>query len=388
MESFGFYEFTAEGLSLERLLNQCAKQSIRLHGVRKVSLRQIKGSVSAADLRKLTELAESRGWKLTVGRARGIIRIGQLAKKRALLTSGILIFFMLCWAALSCVWYIDVRGAGPYTGEVERILKEHNVKIGRLHFLIDMDVLQKDMESQLTGLAWVGAYTSGVRLTIHCVQAQLAKDKASVPGDIVAARDGVITSISVAAGTPKVKVGDVVSRGQVLVRGEERAWNGAVNPIRAEATITARIWYTASAKVSGTYIETKPTGRYFVQRVLCMPFYEWAMDTAPDYTEYDKAQTIQPIGGAFPVWMRMERYEEVERFETLREEAQVKEEAALAATRLVQEKVEHGVRVIDKWVEYSMIKDGGCYATAVLEAIVEIAVAANTIVDSPQNRQM
>ena len=379
MESVGRYEFTAEGLSLERLLNQCAQHGIRLNGVKKTSHRRIVGSVSVLHLPKLQELAESHGWKLTVGPARGLIRLGVLAKRRALLTSGVLIFFTVCWAALSCVWTIDIYGAGPYTGEVERILKEHSVSAGKFSFLIDVDAVQKDLESQLTGLAWVGADVSGVRLSVHCVQAQLARGSSSVPGDIVALRDGVISSISVFAGTPKVKAGDVVKRGQVLVRGEERAWNGMTRPVRAEASVSARIWYTASAKVSGVYYETQPTGRAFTRHILCTPFYEWPVSDMPQFFDYDMEKEIMPIGGSLPIWLRVERYIEVTRTGSPLDPEQTQAEAELAAMRLAQEKVEPGVRVIDKWVEYSMINDGGCYATAVLEATADIAATLNMI---------
>ncbi len=379
MEKLGWYEFKAEGLSLERLLNQCVQQGIQLRGVKKASARAITGRVEASDLAKLQEMAESRGWRLTVVRPRGMVRLSRLAKQRALLTAGVLAFMAICWAAISCVWFIDVRGAGPYTGEVERILREHDAGVGRFSFMIDTDGIRSDMERQLTGLAWVGVHTSGVRLTVTCVQAQLAKSASSVPGDLVATRDGVIATITVTAGTPKVKAGDVVKRGQLLVRGEERAWNGAVTPIRAEASVTARVWYTAEAAVSGALLKSTPTGETFVRRTLCCPYYELALDGVPAYSDYDLAETVFPIAGPFPVWLRQERYEAVTREPEERGEEAVREEAGLAATRLAGEKVETGVSVIDKWVEYSMMDDGGCRATAVLEAIVEIAAAPDSI---------
>jgi len=377
MEKLGWYEFSAEGLSLERLLNQCAEQGVRLHGIKKSGARKVIGSVAAADAPKLQALAEKRGWRLTIGKAHGPVKLGKIARKRAFLLSGILVFLFACWGAMSCVWFIDVRGAGPYTGEVERILQEHEVRVGRLGFLIDTDALREDMERQLTGLAWVGVKTSGVRLTVSCVQAQLAKGAASAPGDLVASRDGVISSVTVTAGTPLVKEGDVVRKGQVLVRGEERAWNGAVNPVRAQASVRARVWYDGSAYVSGTLLQSVPTGAASECRTLVTPFYHLAFDAPPAYADCDVSKRVLPLAGPYPVWMQVERYEEVVRHEIPREEEDVREEAALAAVRLAQEKVPFGVSVIDKWVEYSMIKDEGCRATAVLEALIEIAVPSD-----------
>lgn len=374
MEKLGWYDFQAEGLSLERLLNQCAEQGIRLRGVRKATARRVTGSVAAADWQKLRALSEARGWKLTMVRAHGAVRFKGLFRRRAMLLAGVVAFAAICWGLVSCVWSIEVRGAGPYTGEVERILLEHEVGIGRFMYFIDTDALREDMERQLTGLAWVGVQKNGVRLTVSCVQAQLAEGKSAVPGDLVAGQDGVVASVTVVSGTPLVKAGDVVKKGQVLVRGEERAWDGAVNAVRAEASVMARVWYTASAYVSGELLETERTGESYTVRTFCVPYFEYALEEAPVYQDYDLHETVLPIGGSFPVWLKLSRYEAVTREPVPRDAGEVREEAGLAASRLAQEKMPYGVEIVDKWVEYSMIDGGGCRATAVLETRQEIAV--------------
>ncbi|MDR0929853.1 MAG: sporulation protein YqfD, partial [Oscillospiraceae bacterium] len=193
MANLGFYDFTAEGLSLERLLSQCAEKGIRLQRVRKTSARSVTGRVAAADANTLRELAEARGWKLTLTQAHGAIRIGHLAKRRAFLAVGIAAFLFLCAGAMHCIWFIEVQGAGPYTGEVQRILREQDVRVGRLGFFVDTDQLQQTMARELTGLAWVGVDMDGVRLKVQCVQAQLAEEGQTGTGDLLAARDGVIS---------------------------------------------------------------------------------------------------------------------------------------------------------------------------------------------------
>ncbi|MCL1964830.1 MAG: sporulation protein YqfD [Firmicutes bacterium] len=368
----GWYEFKAEGLSLERFLNQCSQQGIRLRRVRKQNARVVTGSVAAADLLALKTLAESRGWRLTVLGAHGMVRVRDLIRQRVVLAAGALVFLALCWGILSCVWFIDVRGAGPYTGEIQRILKEHDVRVGRLGFLLNLDNLKEDMQRQLTGLAWVGVSKNGVRLTVSCVQAERGHVTERAAGDLVAARDGVIYAMTVRAGTPAVKVGDAVRKGQVLVRGQERAWNGAVNAINADAGVEARVWYTADAMVSSVLVESKPTGDTYTRRTLCTPFCEYALEDPPEYETFDVVVDRLAIGGSFPVWLTLERYEAVVRHEISRDENEVREEAAVAAYRLAQEKIPYGVRVVDKWVEYSMIKDGRVRATAVLETIENI----------------
>ncbi len=380
----GWFEFQAEGLSLEKLINQCTEKGVKLRGVKKVTARQVKGQVAAKDLEKLREIAEARGWRLTVGRARGAVQVFLRVRARALLVAGVLAFFALCGGLLSCVWFIDVRGAGPYTGEVERILAAHDVRVGRFGFMMDVAAIKSDMESQLTGLSWVGVQVRGVRLVISCVQASAANPTPVAAGDIVAVRDGIIESIAVTAGTAVVRPGDAVRKGQLLVRGEERAWDGATNQVRAQAEIMARVWYSAEAKVSGTMLRTLPTGRSSIEKTLCVPGYELSLSAPPEYDDYDTETSLLPVAGSLPVWVRLTTYEEVIREEISRDEETVQEEAGLAAMRLAQEKIGQDTRVVDKWVEYSMINDGGYRAIAVIEALEEIT---DTVESGPRMLQ-
>ena len=334
----------AEGLSLERLLNQCAQQGIRLRGVKKQTIRAVTGKVAAADLPALENLAGSRGWRLTIRKAHGAVRLRRLVKGRAPLAAGALAFLMLCWGLLSCVWFIDVRGAGPYTAEIKRILREHDVRVGRLTFLLPLDTIEEDMRQQLTGLAWVGVNKRGVRLTVSCVQAELGKAAGQPQGDLVASRDGVVRSMTVRAGTPAVKAGDAVRRGQVLVRGQERAWNGAVTRVPADASVEARVWYTADAAVSLVLIESEPTGETYTRRTIRTPFYDYALEGPPDFKAFDRTVDMLPIAGPFPVWLELERYEAIARREVMRDENEAAKEAAMAAARLAQEKVPYETR--------------------------------------------
>lgn len=372
----GWYAFAVEGLSLEKLLNRCAQEGIRLRRVCRCGAKRATGSVRAADWAALSALCERMGFRLTQGEASGPVRLAGLFRRRALLVTGVLAFLVLLWGLTSCLWFVRVTGAGPYAGEVARILQAHEIRPGRLRYTLDVAALQRDLHSQLTGLAWVGVEVSGVYLTVSCVQAEPADEaQADGPADLVAARDGVVRALRVYAGTPLVQAGDVVRKGQVLVRGEERAFDGAVTPVRAAGEVEARVWYTGEATVSGTLLQTEPTGRVQEARTLCTPFFQIAFEEGTDFTDYDTAWRALPLGGIFPVWLRVARYEEVERRAVARPEEEVREEVGRAAWRLAQQAAGFHAQVVDKWIEYSMIKEGGYRALAVLETVENIAVA-------------
>src|SRR5699024_12767344 len=61
---------TRRSSDLERLLNHCAKQGIRLKNVRRRSLRAVAASATPQDFAALRTFAQERGWHIVQEKAR------------------------------------------------------------------------------------------------------------------------------------------------------------------------------------------------------------------------------------------------------------------------------------------------------------------------------
>lgn len=372
----GSVQFVLEGLSLEKLLNLCLQRGIRLEEVTRPSVRALSARVAYSDFAAIQDMAEKRGWKLTVGMVSGIPKVRRFVWKRAALVAGILIFLTLAWGASACVWQIRIQGAGPYAGEVRTVLQEQQIRLGRFGFTIDVEALRTVLERRLTGLAWVSVELDGVRLTVYCVQGEIPEEQVQdgKPGDVTAGMDAIVESVRVITGTAAVKPGDVVRAGQVLIHGQERAWQQEVRPVRASGHVLARVWYQASAVIPATEWITVPTGEVTERAVYCTPWLEWSFSRAPENAEdLDRSERTLIIGGVFPVWVRHERYEAVTLEERARDEAALKDEAYWAAMRLASEKAGLWDEIVDKWVDYSMMETG-MRARVTLEVRKDIAV--------------
>lgn len=374
MDRFGRVFFRVEGLSMERLLNHCAQTGLRLYGVRRASARELRASASPADFAALSAFASGRGWRVSETRAAGLPRARRRARGRAPLLCGALVFLALCWAVASCVWFVEVDGAGPYEAEVRRILASQGVRPGRFHAAVSADKVRQALEDELTGLSWVGVYRSGVRLRVQCVPAAPPPPQGARAQNLVASRDGVVRSLVCRAGTPRVAPGDAVRAGDVLIEGAERGSDGKTATVQAQGSVTARVWHAGEAFVSATVTRIEPTGQSAARRVLCAPDWSRALDARPGYARYEIETKILRVGGALPVWLVKETWREVETREETRPLEDVRREAGEAALRLAHEKAGGGVQIIDKWVEYSMIQKEGCRARAVVEVLEEIAL--------------
>jgi len=364
------------GLSLEKLITRAAEQGVRLSRVRRQDARTLTATLAARDLPALRRIAEAVGWRVDVERVNLLRRSQKLLSYRAMLACGVAVFLALVWMANACVWFVRVEGAGESAGEVRAVLAEWEIRPGRLAATLDLQGVQRALEARLPRIAWIDVHLRGVTVVVECVPARMPTPAAygGEPCDIVASRDGVVTGVTVYAGIAKVKVGDAVRKGQVLVAGEERTAEGATRPVAARAQVLSRVWYTGSARMPVTEYHSTPTGATWERRVLCTPWLQWSVKPESPFAQQDIDIRRQVVGGVFvPVWVQEERYAEVTLDPVLRDRAELERESAALAEKRARESMPFHAQILDKWVEYSMIKDDYFVAEVVLETVEDIA---------------
>ena len=364
------------GLSLEKLVTRASEQGVELSRVRRQDVRTLTATLAARDLPALRRIAEAVGWRVGVEKASLLRRSQKLLSYRAMLACGVAAFLALVWMANACVWFVRVEGAGESVGEVRAVLAEWDIRPGRLAATLDLQGVQRALEARLPRIAWIDVRLRGVTVVVECVPARMPTPATygGEPCDIVASRDGVVTGITVYAGIAKVKVGDAVRKGQVLVAGEERAADGAITPVAARAQVLSRVWYTGSAHMPVTEDHSTPTGAIWERRVLCMPWLRWSGTPESPFAQQDIDICRQVVGGVFvPVWVQEERYAEVTLDPVPRDRAELERESAALAEQRARETMPFHAQILDKWVEYSMIKDSYFVAEVVLETVEDIA---------------
>src|SRR5699024_8221798 len=78
---------------------------------------------------------------------------------------------------------------------------------------------------------------------------------------IVSDYDGMITHINLIQGTPNVKVGDIVQKGDVLVYPYVADGEGQVMPVLPRAEIKADVWLSENEVFYEYQIKQERTGR-------------------------------------------------------------------------------------------------------------------------------
>ena len=371
-----------KGLSLERMLAKAAQAGIALRGVRRVSAKEAVLCVDVQDEKAFTRMLTESGYGVVREKEAGAQRAMRLLKRRAMLSIGAALFSLLVFLAGECVWQVNITGAGATEGEVRRVLREEGVFPGKPRALLSTQEIQSQLERQLPQIKYVDVRVKGMTLCVFCAQAREAApaDYGGDSGDIVARTDGIITQMLVRAGTPKVKVGDAVTAGQVLVEGVERVGReeGAVTSVAARAQVWAQTFYQGAACVRDYTLQTTPTGRESERTRIQTPLGSWESAPAQDFDMADVERTAMPIGGGlWPVTLVFERASEVEGEKIPRDRLALEDESAKIAEQIARRNIPIGAEVVDKWVDYSMIEEGFC-AQVVLQCEEDIALAQNS----------
>lgn len=370
------HRFTLSGLNLERFLNLMKQQQIPLFGVRRQESRALECECLSADLPVIAAIAEQRGWKMERIAPLGLSAFFIRMKKRPGIPIGIVLMLIGLFTLSQFVWRVDVQNAGAYQADIVSFLQESGYHTGVPRSRVDAKALESALIRRYPKIAWFHVYVTNITLVVevsHGVPApEIPDDEA---GDLVATRNGIIHTIRVHAGTPVVKPGDVVQKGDVLIRGVERGRDEQLTPVRAEGEVLARCWDSCTATVPLFDVISTETGREHTDLRIETPWFSYpARMEGPDYLSSNQHITSRPLGGVFvPVYLQRIIWREVSLENMPRDPQEVRREAADAALKLLKNAL-FGDEIIDKWVDYCMIEDDKLAATVTAERLVDIGV--------------
>lgn len=367
--------FRAEGLNIERLIRQAGEQGIILHALRRKG-RTISGTVAEEQLAALEALSRRGGWRMIPGGRVGLGRLADQARTRLGLVIGGVVVGMMIAAASQMMWRVEVIGSGTYAADIRQYLTETNIQPVCWKHRVDTGKLRDALEWRYPQVAWIETGWRGVTLQIRVVEGTSPGKTLSIEGgcDVVAARDGIVSSIVTVAGTPVVQPGEIVRKGQVLIRGSERIAQGETRQVAARGTVMARVWDAASVVMSVWEHRTVYTGRRYETQMVALPWFSLWRQGEGRYAQEDVSLRVMPLGGIFlPLSIRWEEHLEAQVTRQKRDEGQLKGEAGVAAMRKLRQKIGLDDDLVDKWVEFSMIESEQVCAVAYGERVIDIA---------------
>ncbi len=217
----GYLLILIKGYSPERFLNICNVHQIELRNLNHTE-DGYECNISVADFRRLKPIVRKTRTRLIIRERYGFPFFLHKYRHRKAFFIGIATAFLAVYLLSLFIWDIHIEGNYSYTEQVLLdYLSTEQVVHGMKRSQVDCDRIEKLLRNQYDDIIWVSASVSGTRLIIQ-IQENFDNYGETVEegySHIVADRDCRITSIITRSGTPLVKKGDVVAKGDILVSG-------------------------------------------------------------------------------------------------------------------------------------------------------------------------
>lgn len=217
----GYVEVRLEGDYPERLFNMCRSHGIELWDIRQKD-NEVICNMSCVDFVHMPPLTRKTGTKVKVLQKTGLPFYIFFLKKRLIFFIGVALCLFMLNMMTRYVWAIEYVGNMQISDdELTDFLEAEGIRYGMRKELLDCEAEEKQLREAFPLITWTSVYFEGTKLYVEIKENEKrTQPQLSTGGmDIVATQAGTITSIITRNGIPKVKAGDTVEAGQLLVAG-------------------------------------------------------------------------------------------------------------------------------------------------------------------------
>ena len=218
---YGYLYVRIKGNSPERFINLCNVKDISLWNIEKTES-GYGFMMGVHDFRYLLPIARKTKTRPYIIKRKGFPFYIKRIKPRKGLWMGGLLFFLMIYFLSTFIWEIQVQGEYTYTEELLlRYLESIDVYAGMRKEEISCPEIERAIRETYTDIGWVSAELKGSKLIVRIQETNMPTlyEEDGTPGHLVASRDGIVDSIMTRTGTPLVKKGDEVKKGDILISG-------------------------------------------------------------------------------------------------------------------------------------------------------------------------
>lgn len=218
----GFVRVSVKGQQCQRFVNLCRGREMDLKRIIRTGETELQLTMKAADFLRISPLRRKTGVHIHILKKRGPLFFLLFCKRRKMIPAGFLAVFCLLFFLSGRVWNVEIRGniLNP-TPQLIGFLKEQGIHFGMPRKKISCSALAASLRREFPEITWVSAGFSGTGLRFEIREGSVG-EKAE-PEDkscsLFSTLDGVIDSMVTRQGTPLVRVGDEIKKGQELVSG-------------------------------------------------------------------------------------------------------------------------------------------------------------------------
>lgn len=247
----GSLKITIKGCCCERFFNLCAYHGIVLWKLKPLGDNEFTAGILLKNFRKIRPLAKKCHVRIQIVKKSGFPFFCLQCRKRKPLFFSAAMAFALLFALSLFIWDIRIEGNREVTDEqITDYLTGQGIVQGRLKNSVDYKELASSLRAYFPELTWVSVKLEGTRLLIQLQENAdpiLQEEGEYGPSDLVSDVEGTVTRIITRSGTPAVKAGDQVKKGDLLVSGRVELVNDAAEVYGYQYTAADADVYVLSA---------------------------------------------------------------------------------------------------------------------------------------------
>ena len=199
-----------------------SSENITIFDVKMIDEITLRLCLSGKNVEKVKRFAGDRNDSIRVVRQMGIVVVLKKAMSRPILLMGMLVWLFLLLYLPSKILFVQVEGCVtvPEQFVIEKA-ELCGLAFGTERRAIRSERVKNLLLSEIPELQWAGVNTYGCLavITVRERSVQERQEKVSRVSHIVATQNGVVSSLTVTKGTPLCKIGQAVTKGQILVSG-------------------------------------------------------------------------------------------------------------------------------------------------------------------------
>lgn len=384
----GYVTIIVEGYFLEKFINICTRRQIYLWDVKMVNSCTVKMKVSINGFKALKPIAHKTKCRVRILYKKGTPFIIHRYRKRKTFMLGVLLFGILLWYLTSFIWIIDIVGNDNLRKEeIAACLEQSGLTVGSYKIGLDTDSIENDMMLRMNQLSWIGIEFKGTKAIVEVKERRMPPKivEKHIPCNVIATKDGVIKSMVVKSGQPVVKIGDTVTKGQLLVSGILDSKVQGIRYTHSVASVKARTWYEKSTEVSLKRSKKIKTGNTITKNSLKIMDKQinLYLNSSIPYANYDKITSNKEliIGNDFilPIVYESNVYEEV----IIQEEKISLDDAISQAVASMSEEIKSNLaedtEFISQQSDHIFIDENNVVVKLTIEAIEEIGIQEEII---------
>ena len=264
----GYLLLEFRGVYSEKILTDIAAAKLSIWGL-KYKRGTIHGKIFAKDFKRLRAIRRGTGIKIKISEKHGLPFIIRRYKNRSGLLIGAVMFIIILEFLSSYIWIINIDGNKTVpSSDIIATLKDIGVYEQMPADALQSKIMAQNLLIRRNDLAWASLNLEGCVLNVNVTEIKKAPDSGEKhPANLIALKDGIIRKIDAVSGDVRVKIGDNVHKGDLLISGIIENMSSTVF-VHASGIVSAQVEENYKARADFKQEIKKKSGRESAKRVL------------------------------------------------------------------------------------------------------------------------